>query len=232
MNTDRYSRQIALPIIGAEGQRRLAGSKVLIVGLGGLGCPVSLYLAGAGVGHFVLADPDRVSTSNLHRQLLYTTHQVGQLKVEAAAQRLKSVAPDSTFQLVPEGIDAQNIHILASQCDIVVDCCDNYATRYLIDDACTACGTPWVFGAISGMSGMASVFNLGSSVGYQTLFPQRDLLASEPAASGAVMGPTPGLIGSVQAAEAIKILVGATPALSGRLFVFNLETMESNILEI
>lgn len=232
MNIDRYARQMALPIIGTEGQRKLANSTVLIVGLGGLGCPVSLYLAGAGIGHFILSDPDRVSTSNLHRQLLYTPGQEGLLKVEAATTRLKAIAPDATFQLVPEGIDRLNIHALVSQCDLVIDCCDNYATRYLIDDTCAELGKPWVFGAISGLNGMASVFNCGSPARYQTLFPDRDLLEHEPAASGAVMGPTPGVIGSVQAAEAIKILAGAAPALSGKLLVFNLETMESNILEI
>lgn len=232
MNTDRYARQTALPFIGMEGQRRLALGRVLIVGLGGLGCPVALYLAGAGVGHFILADPDRVSTSNLHRQLLYTARQVGELKVEAAARHLADINPDCTFQLVPEGVTPHNIHSLVSRCDLVVDCCDNFATRYLIDDACADCGKPWVFGAISGRTGMVSVFDGSASARYRTLFPQSDGLAGQPAASGAVMGPTPGVTGSVQAAEAIKILVGASPALSGRLWVMNLDTMESNLLEI
>ena len=185
----RYSRQMMLAEIGETGQRRLMESSVLIVGLGGLGCPVALYLAGAGVGRIGLADADSVSDTNLHRQLLYADGDVGRPKCEAARERLAAVAPHCRFELHPQGLIPENVRELIASYDLVVDCCDNYATRFMIDDVCAELGKTWVFGAISGYGGMVSVFN--GLHRYDSLFPDRESLGGEPASSGAVMGPTP-----------------------------------------
>lgn len=227
---NRFARQIMLPEIGEQGQQRLMEASVLIVGLGGLGCPVALYLAGAGVGRIGLADADTVSETNLHRQLLYDSASVGRLKTDAAAERLRAVAPVTRFDLYPQGLTADNALGLIAGYDLVVDCCDNYATRYLIDDVCAALGKRWVFGSISGFRGLASVFGDGRR--YADLFPEREELEQMPAASGGVIGPTPGVIGSVQAAEAIKILAGADSALAGRLLTMDLMTMQFQLLDL
>ncbi|MCX4331790.1 MAG: HesA/MoeB/ThiF family protein [Muribaculaceae bacterium] len=226
----RYSRQMMLAEIGETGQRRLMESSVLIVGLGGLGCPVALYLAGAGVGRIGLADADSVSETNLHRQLLYADGDVGRSKCEAARERLAAVAPHCRFELHPQGLIPENVRELIACYDLVVDCCDNYATRFMIDDVCAELGKTWVFGAISGYGGMVSVFN--GLHRYDSLFPDRESLGGEPASSGAVMGPTPGVVGSVEAAEAIKILAGSKPALAGRLFTADLLTMNFQTIEL
>lgn len=216
--------------IGIEGQRRLMESSVLIVGLGGLGCPVALYLAGAGVGRIGLADADTVAETNLHRQLLYDFGSVGRPKTDAAAERLQAVSPLTRFDRHPYGLTENNVRELISDYDLVLDCSDNYATRYLIDDVCVESGKMWVFGTISGFRGMASVFGDGHR--YTDLFPEREELESMPAASGGVIGPTPGVIGSVQAAEAIKILAGAESALAGRLLTMDLLTMQFELLDL
>jgi len=219
-----------LPEIGEEGQRRLMKSSALIVGLGGLGCPVALYLAGAGVGRIGLADADLVSASNLHRQLLYNEKSIGQPKVDAARRRLQAIAPGTHFDLYHDGIRPGTARDMVAGYDIVVDCCDNYATRYLIDDTCAASGKPWVHGAISGFTGMASTF--GNGVRYADLFPGREELERRPAAPEGTIGPVPGVIGSIEAAEALKILAGMVPALSGRLLTADLLTMQFNLLTL
>lgn len=228
----KFARQIMLPQIGEEGQRRIMDASVLVVGLGGLGCPVSLYLAGAGVGRMGLADIDTVSESNLHRQLLYTEGNLGKLKVEAAACRLKEVSPTTRFELYPAGLNDGNAAAVISQYDLIVDCCDNHATRYLIDDVCAELGKPWIYGAISGFDGLVSCFMPGSDVRYSDLYPDREELTASGAASGGVIGPTPGVIGSLQAAEALKLLAGIEPALAGKLLTMNLLTMEFQTIEL
>lgn len=230
--TDRYSRQIMLPEIGGQGQRRLMESSVLIVGLGGLGCPVALYLAGAGVGRIGLADADVVSLSNLHRQLLYDEASVGCPKVEAARRRLQAVSSAARFDLLPDGFTGADAATVAAGYDLIVDCCDNYSTRYLIDDVCAALAKPWVFGSISGFRGMVSTFAADARVRYADLFPDRAELEAEPPASGGVIGPTPGVIGSIQAAEAIRLLAGGQPALAGKLLTADLLTMQFNLLDL
>lgn len=229
---ERFARQMMLPQIGEDGQRRIMDASVLVVGLGGLGCPVSLYLAGAGVGCMGLADIDTVSESNLHRQLLYTKADLGKPKIEAAACRLKEVSPTTRFALHSTGLNNENALEIISAYDLVIDCCDNHATRYLIDDVCAELGKPWIYGAISGFDGLVSCFTSDSTVRYSDLYPERDELSASGAASGGVIGPTPGVIGSIEAAEALKILTGMKPALAGKLLTMNLLTMEFQNIEL
>lgn len=214
-----------LPEVGEEGQLRIAEASVLIVGLGGLGCPVGLYLAGAGVGRLGLCDADTVSFSNLQRQTLYSENQLGMPKTEAARQRLQGISPSTAFDLWPDGLtDADAVDII-SRYDIVADCTDNYATRYRIDDVCHALGKPWIHGAISEFDGQVCVFTPGG-ISYSDLYPDRELLQSRPAAHGGVLGAVPGVVGSLQAAEILKLIIDM-PSLEGMLTI-NLRTMEFN----
>lgn len=221
-----------LPEIGEEGQRKLMKSSVLIVGLGGLGCPVGLYLAGAGVGGIGLADIDTVSESNLHRQLLYGYDDIGMPKVEAACKRLREVAPHALFEIYGDGLTPENAESLISKYDLTVDCCDNFATRYLLDEVCRRLGKPWVFGSIKGFCGVASTFLPGCGVHYEDIYPDKEELASQPAASAGVVGPTPGVIGSIEAVEALRILAGNKPALAGKLLTMDLLTMNFQLLDL
>ena len=229
--SDRYARQIMLPEIGEAGQCRLHDAAVLIVGLGGLGSPAALYLTGAGVGRIGLADADTVSASNLQRQVLYAAAQVGMPKTEAARERLAALSPDTCFELHPQGITAANVREVVARYDVVIDCCDNFATRYLIDDSCDAESKPWVYGSISEFGCQIAVMNGSKKLRYTSLFPCRDTLAAIPAASAGVLGTVPGVAGAIQANEAIKFLCGFGETLDGRLYTLDLKTLETNIFE-
>lgn len=227
---ERYARQIILPQIGEDGQRRLRNASVLVVGLGGLGCPVTLYLAGAGVGRIGLCDADTVSLSNLQRQTLYDSSMTGLRKAEAAGGRLRELNPDVVCEPIAEGFTAGNADALVERYDLVVDCCDNFATRFLIDDVCRRHGRPWIFGSIGEFNGCVSTFLPGhSSLG--ALFPDRAELESRPAASGGVLGAVPGIVGAVEAAEALKVLCGIGNPLSGRVLVIDALAMTFETLE-
>lgn len=232
MVAERYSRQIMLAEIGEEGQTRLANSRVLIVGVGGLGSPVALYLAGAGVGTIGLVDDDVVSESNLQRQVLYEQSQIGQLKVEMAARRLRNLNPHCRIETHAGRLDADNANGLIAGYDLVIDCSDNYATRYLIDDVCTALGKTWVYGSIGQFSGQVTVFTTDCSMRYADLYAEREALCSMPKRIEGVIGAVPGVIGSIQASEAIKTIVGIKDILAGRLFTIDLLTMTTNIIEL
>lgn len=220
-----------LPEIGEEGQRKLARAKVLVVGLGGLGCPVCLYLTGAGTGHIGLCDSDTVSLSNLQRQTLYSEETVGQPKVSAAHRRLSSLCSDTKFELFSSGLTPDNAERIISQYDLVVDCCDNYATRYLIDDVCHKLSKPWVFGAIGQFEGRVSTF-LPGGIRYSDIFADRAELESMPPSRGGVLGAVPGIVGAIEAAEAIKIICGFGELLSGLLLFIDVRTMTFNKIEI
>jgi len=230
--TDRYARQIMLPEIGIRGQKRLLGSSALIVGLGGLGCPVALYLAGAGVGRLGLCDADTVSASNLQRQILYSEAQTGLPKTEAAAGRLRALSSATVTELWPDGLTAENADDIIGRYDIVVDCCDNFATRYLIDDCCLRLGRPWVHGSIGAFTGQASTFMPGSTCRYADIFPDRDELSDRAPAAGGVLGALPGTVGAIQAAEALKVLAGFGTTLDGRLLTIDIKTMTFNIIKL
>lgn len=188
----------------------------MIVGLGGLGCPVALYLAGAGIGTLGLADADVVSLSNLHRQLLYGEAQVGMRKVDAAARRL-----DAKVAVYPEGLTPNNAAEIAGNYDLIIDCTDNFATRYLLDGL----GKTWIHGSVAGFTGRVAVFD--SDFKFADIFPECTAKAEE-----GIIGPTAGVIGSIQAAEAIKILCGIEPTLRGRLLTINLLTSEFNVFDL
>lgn len=229
---DRYSRQIMLPEIGPQGQERIAQSSVLIVGAGGLGSPSALYLAAAGVGRIGLIDDDVVSESNLQRQILYTTDEVGESKVACAARRLKSLSPHTHIDTYPTRLTADNAASIITRYDMVIDGCDNATTRYLIDDVCAELDKPYLYAAISHYEGQLTIFNARKEWRYCHLYPDRELALSQPTIAQGVIGPLPGVIGTLQASECIKYIVGMENALLRRLFTINLLTMQSNIFEL
>lgn len=231
MNDERYARQTALPEIGPTGQTMIERGSVLIVGLGGLGAPAATYLTGAGVGRIGLCDPDTVSLSNLQRQVLYTEAEVGQPKVDCAARRLAAISGHTVFEKYPEGLTPENARELIGAYDIVVDCCDNFATRYLIDDVCAELGKVWVYGSIGAFNGQAAVMNGAHGLRYSYLYPDREELGRQPASSGGVLGIVPGVIGAIEAGEALKLLGQFGEPLDGKLYVIDLKTLNTNILQ-
>lgn len=220
---ERYIRQTMLQEIGEEGQRRLLASSALIVGLGGLGAPVSTYLTSSGVGRIGLCDSDTVSLTNLQRQILYTEHDLGRPKTDCALARLSAMSSATRFDII-DRLTADNAADIISDYDIVVDCTDNFATRSLIDDRCHALGKPWVHGSINGFYGCVTVFNHRNRRRYSDLYPDASDL-DRPGVVVATIGPVPGVIGTVQAIEAIKVLAGCGEPLDGRLLTFDLLNM-------
>ena len=223
----RYARQLALPLVGEAGQRRLKAARVLLVGAGGLGAPVALYLAAAGVGALTLADDDRVDASNLHRQVLYGTRDVGRPKLEAAAERLRDVNPHVHVDARPGYLTAADARALVAGHDVVVDGTDNFAARYAVNDACAALGVPNVYGSVHRFEGQVSVFAApdprapgGRGPCYRCLYPAPPPDGLVPnCAEGGVLGVLPGVVGTLQAAEALKLLLGVGDPLVGRLLV-------------
>lgn len=218
----RYSRQIALPQIGPHGQSLLSQARVLIVGAGGLGSPIALYLAGAGVGTIGIADDDCVSLDNLQRQVLYDEASVGEGKALKAAERLRAL--NSSVTVVPHQcrLAADNARSLISGYDIVVDGCDNFATRYLIDDVCRELGKVYIYGAISDFTGQVSVFGYGDGdYSYRKLFPASSS-PSDRATGAPVLGTTPAVVGAVMALQTIKVICGFGEVLSGILWTCDL----------
>jgi adenylyltransferase/sulfurtransferase len=217
---ERYGRHLALPEIGREGQERLLRSKVLVVGVGGLGSPAALYLAAAGVGTIGLADPDRVERSNLQRQILYRDADTGGLKVKAAGERLREFNPTIMLHLHEERLSAQNAKELIRDYDAVVGATDNFPSRYEINRACLELGKPNVYGAVFQCEGQVSVFAPGAGPCYECLFPEPP--GPEAVVSGGgILGALAGVIGTIQATETIKCLIGKGDLLIGRLLLYN-----------
>lgn len=227
----RYARQILLPEIGTEGQQRLLQSAVLLVGLGGLGSSAAPALAGAGIGRIGLADPDTVSESNLQRQMLYTERQIGDPKCEAARERLAALSSHTHYDLHPRGITPENARQIIAGYDLVIDCCDNFATRYLLDEACAACGKPWVHGAIGAFNGQVTVFNHRRGKRYTELYPDREALCAREHAAPGVVGTVPAVIGALEASEALKILARFGEVLDGRIFTIDLKTLHTELID-
>lgn len=229
---ERYNRQIVLPEIGEAGQRKLQAASVLIVGAGGLGSPVSLYLAGAGVGRIGLVDNDTVSLSNLQRQVLYSENQLGESKAAHARDRLLALNSEITVQAYPFRLTVGNAAEIIGSYDLVVDGCDNFATRYLVNDVCVALGKPYIYGAICGLEGQVSVFNYppGTGKSYRDLYPDEEEMCGMPPPAKGVVGVTPGLVGCAEANEAIKLICGYGELLAGKLWTIDLRTMECHLV--
>ncbi|TVR61141.1 MAG: molybdopterin-synthase adenylyltransferase MoeB [Gemmatimonadales bacterium] len=219
----RYARHLSLPEVGPGGQRRLADARVLLVGAGGLGSPAALYLAAAGVGTLGIVDPDRVELSNLQRQIVHGTGAVGRPKVASAADRLRDLNPEVQVEPHPVRLDSSNALELVGAYDLVVDGSDNFATRYLVNDACRLTGRPWVYGAILRWEGQLSLFGAPGGPCYRCLFrepPPPGLIPG--CAEAGVVGVLPGIVGSLQALEAIKWILGRREGtVAGRLLIFD-----------
>ena len=226
----RYSRHFLLPEVGEEGQAKLLDAKVLLIGAGGLGSPSAFYLAAAGVGTLGLVDNDVVDMSNLQRQILHTNDRVGQSKVESARQTLTALNPDVKIIGYEERISAANILEIIRDYDVIVDGCDNFPTRYLVNDACVMTGKPNVHGSIFQFEGQASVFAPGRGPCYRCLFPEPPPPGAAPSCQEAgVLGVLPGIIGCVQALETIKLILGIGKPLIGRMVYFDTLSMEIRI---
>lgn len=229
----RYARHLTLPQVGVLGQDRLKHSSVLIVGAGGLGSPAALYLAAAGVGRIGLVDFDVVDTTNLQRQVLYGESDVGKRKTEAAKKRLLDLNPHITVETHDTALTSENALDIIRQYDVVADGTDNFQTRYLVNDACVLTDTPNAYGSIFRFEGQASVFATQEGPCYRCLYPEPPPPGLVPScAEGGVLGVLPGIIGSLQATEVIKILLGKGETLAGRLLLFDALTMEFQTLKV
>lgn len=230
----RYSRHILLDEIGIEGQERILAAHVLIVGAGGLGSPAALYLASAGVGHITLVDDDVVDLTNLQRQIAHTTARVGMAKVDSAAQAMLAINPDVRVTALKTRVDGAALAALVQQATVVLDCCDNYATRHAINAACVLHGKPLVAGAVIQFDAQITVVDPrdGLSPCYACIFaPDADFEEVRCSTMG-VLAPLVGVVGAMQAAEALKLLVGIGPSLSGRLLMLDGRSMEWNTMRI
>jgi sulfur-carrier protein adenylyltransferase/sulfurtransferase len=216
---ERYHRQIILPQLGKEGQEKLKASSVLVVGCGGLGCPVLLYLAAAGIGRIGLMDNDTVAMSNLHRQVLYINEDIGKMKAVVAAEKLAKQNPFSAYIKYPFELTKNNSREIISGYDIVVDCPDNFSTRYLVSDVCSELSKPHIFGSVNHFEGQVSVFNFQNSLSYRSLFPESPV--SDHDSEIGIMGILPGIIGLIMATETIKIITGIGKVLSGKVLRYD-----------
>ena len=218
----RYGRHLVIPEVGEEGQRRLKAAQVLLVGAGGLGSPLALYLAAAGVGRLGVVEFDRVDETNLQRQVLFDSDDVGRPKLQAAGERLRAVNPHVEVTPHPERLGARNALALVEGYDVVADGSDNFATRYLVNDACVRLGKPDVWGAVQRFEGQVSVFWAARGPCYRCLFPEPPPPGVVPScAEAGVLGVLPGIVGTLQASEVLKLLLGVGEPLVGRFLVFD-----------
>jgi adenylyltransferase/sulfurtransferase len=228
---ERYSRHFLLNAVGEKGQEKLKQAKVVVIGAGGLGCPVLQYLAAAGVGTIGIIDNDCIETSNLQRQLLFTEEEVGLNKAEVAKKKLKAQNPHITLVAHPQRISSNNALHLLNEYDIVVDGSDNFPTRYLMNDACVLLNKPLVFGSIFKFEGQLSVFNYRGGGTYRCLFPNPPAEGEVPNCSEVgVLGVLPGILGSLMANEVLKIILTVGEVLSGKLFILDALTLSNSTL--
>ena len=230
----RFSRQTILPGFGNEVQEKLAKARVLVIGAGGLGCPILLHLAAAGVGTLGIADGDSISESNLNRQTLFGVKDIGKPKAMSAANKLKEQYPDIDFELIPEFLNSQNALDIIEGFDLVLDGSDNFGTRYLINDACVLLHKPLIMGAIYQYEGQVAVFNTGSDpINYRDIYPNPPGEQEIPnCAEAGVLGVLPGMVGILQATEAIKLLSGVGEVLQNKMLFYNLRTTSFFELEV
>ncbi|HEY9852566.1 MAG TPA: molybdopterin-synthase adenylyltransferase MoeB [Leptolyngbyaceae cyanobacterium] len=230
---ERYSRHLILPEVGLEGQKRLKAASVLCIGTGGLGSPLLLYLAAAGIGKLGIVDFDVVDNSNLQRQVIHGTSWVGKPKIESAKNRILEINPACQVELYNTRISSANALDLIKPYDIVVDGTDNFPTRYLVNDACVLLNKPNVYGSIFRFEGQATVFNYQDGPNYRDLYPEPPPPGMVPScAEGGVLGILPGIIGVIQATETVKIILGKGTTLSGRLLLFNALEMKFRELKL
>ncbi|MBE8968627.1 MAG: molybdopterin-synthase adenylyltransferase MoeB [Nostoc sp.] len=230
---ERYSRHLILPEVGLEGQKRLKAASVMCIGTGGLGSPLLLYLAAAGVGRIGIVDFDVVDTSNLQRQVIHGTSWVGKPKIESAKNRIHEINPYCQVDLYETRLTSENALELIQPYDIVVDGTDNFPTRYLVNDACVLLNKPNVYGSILRFEGQATVFNYEGGPNYRDLFPEPPPPGMVPScAEGGVLGILPGIIGLIQATETVKIILGQGNTLSGRLLLYNALDMKFRELKL
>ena len=234
----RYQRQIVLPEIGRQGQDKIASSSVLCVGAGGLGCPALLYLAAAGIGRIGIVDFDLVDESNLQRQVIFSVDQIGKNKAQAAAEKLKGL--NSEIEIIPhcEMLNDKNILDIFKDYDVIIDGTDNFAAKFLINDAAVKTGKPFIYGSILGFDGQVSVFGLRDDNGnypcYRCLFPKEPQAHIPNCAQAGVIGAVAGVIGTVQAMEAIKLIVAdkSFSSLAGKLWIIDMHSMENRLLSL
>lgn len=230
---ERYSRHIILPEVGLEGQKRLKAASVLCIGTGGLGSPLLLYLAAAGIGRIGIVDFDIVDSSNLQRQIIHGIDWVGKPKINSAKNRISQINPNCQVDLYETSLNSQNALEILKPYDVIVDGTDNFPTRYLTNDACVLLDKPNVYGSIFRFEGQATVFNYEGGPNYRDLYPEPPPPGMVPScAEGGVLGVLPGIIGTIQATETIKIILGAPNTLSGRLLLFNAWEMKFRELKL
>lgn len=229
----RYSRQIMLPQIDVEGQQKLLNARVLIIGLGGLGSPAAMYLAAAGVGCLALNDFDTVDLTNLQRQIAHDTESLGLCKVESARHTLSRLNPEIHIDTINRSLEGEDLELEIAASDVVLDCTDNFATRFAVNRACVATHTPLVSGAVIRFEGQISVFTPGfdDSPCYNCLYPDQGELEESCVRNG-VIAPLPGIIGAMQALEAVKLIVGIGQSLRGRLLLLDALSMEWNRMNL
>lgn len=230
----RYSRQIMLPRIDAAGQQKLLDSRVLIIGLGGLGSPAAMYLAAAGVGTLVLVDFDRVDLSNLQRQIAHRTADLGRPKVESARDRITAINPDVNVICIDEKLGGDALEREVAAADVVLDASDNFATRFAVNEACAKAGVPLVSGAAIGFEGQISVFHHENPQApcYRCLYRDGDADPAQTCSENGVLAPVVGVIGTMQATETIKVLLGIGETLGGRLMLFDALAMDWRTLRL
>ena len=228
----KYQRQINLESFGLDNQLKLADSQVLIIGLGGLGVPVAQYLSAMGVGALGLMDNDTIALHNLHRQVLYTESEVGQSKVQVAAAKLRKQNPQTSITVIPAYFTKDNALETIKDYDVIVDASDNFATRYLVNDACVILNKPFVYGALHDFEGQVSVFNHNDGPTYRCLFPKMPQAKEIPNCDeNGVLGVIPGIVGSLQALEVVKTLTGVGEVLSGKLLIYNGLSQENRLVQ-
>ena len=232
VDLNRHSRHVLLPQVGVEGQAKISQTRVLCVGAGGLGSPVIQYLAAAGIGHLTIIDDDRVDISNLQRQVIHGTSEIGILKAESALRFVKRLDPSISVDAITERLNQSNAEYLFKYHDIIIDGTDNIPTRYLIDETCKNLGIPWVYGSVYRFEGQVSVFNYLGGPCYSDLFPEAPPPELIPSCSEAgVLGVLPGFIGCLQANEALKIILEVGEVLSGKLLVYDALNSSQKVLK-
>lgn len=230
----RYSRHILLDQIGIEGQQKILAAHVLVIGAGGLGSPAALYLASAGVGRLTIVDDDEVDLTNLQRQILHTTERIGQNKVDSAKISLQAINPEIHIVALKERVQGERLQALVRSATVVLDCSDNFKTRHAVNAACVSASVPLVSGAAISFDGQLSVFDSRTQDApcYACLFPADQQFEEVQCSTMGVFAPLVGIIGSMQAAEALKLVMGAGQSLAGRLLLLDAFTMEWNTIQL